>query len=152
MTTESGATTAEDLTTSDNVVGASVGGFFARDNYSNDELIAATKVTNAKVYNKDGDKIGWLDEVVLNKHTGQVEYVVLAVGGFLGIGERYHPLPWSMLRYDVELSGYVVDIDRDQLEGAPSYAATEEVDWADRQWGQRLSDYYGVRPYWAEIA
>lgn len=125
MTTESGATTAEDLTTSDNVVGASVGGFFARDNYSNDELIAATKVTNAKVYNKDGDKIGWLDEVVLNKHSGQVEYVVLAVGGFLGLGERYHRLPWERLVYDEDKGGYNIDLTGDEVRGAPHFSRDE---------------------------
>ena len=116
------------------------------------QLIAAAKVGGTPVYNRRGERLGTVEDVMLDKRSGRVAYAVMAFGGFLGIGERYHPLPWSMLRYDVELSGYVVDIDRDQLEGAPSYAATEEVDWADRQWGQRLSDYYGVRPYWAEIA
>jgi hypothetical protein len=75
----------------------------------------------------------------------------MGFGGFLGIGERYHPLPWPMLRYDVEVGGYLVDIGREQLEAAPSYAATEEVDWADRNWGKQVSDYYGIRPYWAEV-
>lgn len=116
-----------------------------------EQLIAAAKVGGTPVFNRRAERLGTVEDVMLDKRSGRVAYAVMAFGGFLGIGERYHPLPWSMLRYDVELGGYMVDLDRDQLEGAPSYAATDEVDWADRQWGQRVSDYYGVRPYWAEI-
>ncbi len=47
----------------------------------------------------------------------------MSFGGFLGIGEKYHPLPWGILSYSPEHDGYVVDIDRDRLEGAPSYAS-----------------------------
>ena len=125
MTTDTGATTIEDLQTDDNVIGASVGGFFAQGNYSNDELIAATKVTNAKVYNKDGDKIGWLDEVVLEKRTGRVAYVVLAVGGFLGIGERYHRLPWERLVYDEDKKGYNIDLTGEEVRSAPHFSRDE---------------------------
>lgn len=125
MTTDTGATTAEDLRTEDNVTGASVGGFFARDNYSDGDLIAATKVTNTKVYNKDGDKVGWLDEVVLEKTSGRVAYVVLAVGGFLGIGERYHRLPWERLVYDESKGGYNIDLTGDEVRSAPHYSRDE---------------------------
>lgn len=125
MTTETGATTIEDLKTEANVTGASVGGFFAQGNYSDHDLIAATKVTNAKVYNKDGDKIGWLDEVVLEKVSGRVAYVVLAVGGFLGFGERYHRLPWERLVYDEDKKGYNIDLTGDEVRAAPHYSREE---------------------------
>jgi hypothetical protein len=115
------------------------------------ELISATKVAGTPVYNRHGERLGTVEEVMLDKRSGQVAYAVMGFGGFLGIGERYHPLPWPMLRYDVEVGGYLVDIGREQLEAAPSYAATEEVDWADRNWGKQVSDYYGIRPYWAEV-
>src|SRR3712207_7751687 len=45
----------------------------------------------------------------------QVSYAVMSFGGFLGIGERYHPLPWEALTYDTRLGGYVVDVARDRL-------------------------------------
>ena len=115
------------------------------------ELIAAAKVGGTPVYNRHGERLGTVEDVMLDKRSGRVAYAVMSFGGFLGIGERYHPLPWSLLRYDVELGGYIVDIDRSQLEKAPSYAASEEADWADRNWGKQVSDYYGVRPYWAEV-
>jgi hypothetical protein len=49
----------------------------------------------------------------------------MSFGGFLGIGKRYHPLPWNMLHYDPERSGYIVPLEREDLEKAPHYEADE---------------------------
>jgi hypothetical protein len=66
----------------------------------------------------------------------------MSFGGFLGMGERYHPLPWRMLTYDTRQDGYVVDLDRDQLKGAPSY--TSEADWLREH--DRIDAYYPIPP------
>ena len=87
------------------------------------QLIAAGKVGGTPVYNRHAERLGTVEDVMLDKRSGRVAYAVMSFGGFLGIGERYHPLPWSVLHYDVDLGGYLVDLDRDRLEGAPSYAA-----------------------------
>jgi hypothetical protein len=79
---------------------------------------------------------------MVDKVSGQVAYAVLAVGGFLGLGETYHPLPWRALTYDTRLDGYVVDIDRTVLTDAPSHGR-EEDPFADPAYGGRLDDYYG---------
>jgi hypothetical protein len=71
----------------------------------------------------------------------------MSFGGFLGIGERYHPLPWSVLRYDRKLEGYVVNLTRQQLERAPTYTADERPDYDDPAWGRKVYDYYG-QPFW----
>ena len=78
---------------------------------------------------------------MVDKITGQVAYAVMSFGGFLGLGDSYHPLPWKALTYDVKLGGYVVDLDKDRLEGAPSYRSGEDP-FADPAFGPRLSDYY----------
>ena len=72
----------------------------------------------------------------------------MSFGGFLGIGERYHPLPWATLKYDTEQGGYVVGLTKQQLEGAPTYAAHERPAWEDRAYETRLHDYYKTTPYW----
>jgi hypothetical protein len=64
------------------------------------------------------------------------------------MGDRYHPLPWHVLTYDTSQGGYVVDLDRSRLEGAPAYGTSETPNWSDRGWGQQVHDYYGARPYW----
>jgi sporulation protein YlmC with PRC-barrel domain len=106
-------------------------------------LIAASQVNGTAVYNRAGEKLGSIYDVMLEKQSGKAEYAIMSFGGFLGIGDRYHPLPWNVLNYSSSQGGYVVDIDRSRLEGAPSYAAGETRMWDDPAYGRRVSDYYG---------
>ena len=106
-------------------------------------LISADKVTGTNVYNRQGDKLGDVYDVMINKRSGQVAYAIMSFGGFLGMGESYHPLPWRALTYDTNQGGYVVDIDRNRLENAPYYSAGAEPDWTDRAYGQKVDRYYG---------
>jgi hypothetical protein len=55
-----------------------------------------------------------------------------------------------VLRYDSNLGGYVVNIDRSKLEGAPSYETSDSSRWDDDTWGGRVNDYYG-RPSGSDI-
>jgi hypothetical protein len=111
-------------------------------------LISSDKVEGTPVYNRQGDKMGTIHTLMLDKVSGRVAYAVMSFGGFLGIGDRYHPLPWDVLTYDTSQGGYLVDIDRNTLERAPSYGSTETPDWSDRSWDERLHGHYGARPYW----
>jgi hypothetical protein len=110
-------------------------------------LISADKVTGTVVYDGAGDKLGSIETLMIDKARGHVEYAVLASGGILGFGSRHFPLPWSQLRYDTHLGGYVVQLTREQLETAPSYAPDEPVDLADTAWGERMHSYYGPSFY-----
>ncbi len=104
-------------------------------------VIAASKVNGTSVYNTAGEKLGSVYDVMLDKVSGKAEYAVLSFGGFLGIGDKYHPLPWNQLRYDTNQGGYVVNIDRSRLEGAPAYAAGEMGAWDDTR-GRDIDAYY----------
>jgi hypothetical protein len=111
-------------------------------------LISASKVEGTNVKNRAGEKLGSIYQIMIDKHTGKVPYAVMSFGGFLGIGERFHPLPWSMLTYDSNEDAYIVDLDKRRLEGAPTFGRDERINWEDRAWGQRVHDYYNVPPYW----
>lgn len=111
-------------------------------------LIGADQVQGTAIYNPHGDDLGSVEDVMIDKVTGRIAYAVVGFGGFLGIGNRHYPLPWEKLKYDTSMGGYVVDLDKHTLEGAPSYADDEPVTWEDRAWGKRVYDYYGARPYW----
>jgi sporulation protein YlmC with PRC-barrel domain len=111
-------------------------------------LISADKVEGTAVYNREGDKLGSIQTVMIDKVSGKVAYAVMSFGGFLGIGDRYHPLPWDVLTYDTSQGGYVVDRDRSMLEGAPTYGTSETPNWGDPGWNQQVHDYYGARRWW----
>jgi len=106
-------------------------------------LISSTKVEGTKVYGPDGEHMGSVDCFVVDKISGKVPYAVMSFGGFLGIGERYHPLPWAALKYDTGVGGYVVNITRDQLEAGPTFARDEEP-WSDPDYGRNLHSHYGL--------
>lgn len=92
------------------------------DNYDQpNALITAEKVSGTDVYNEAEERLGTIDSIVIDKFSGEVAYVVMSFGGFLGIGEKFHPLPWDVLEYDTKLGGYRVDLDRDDLIDAPAY-------------------------------
>jgi hypothetical protein len=110
------------------------------------ELIGSDKVEGTAVYRPNGVKIGNIARVMIGKQSGKVGYAVMSFGGFLGIGEDYYPLPWSLLTYNPRLEGYEVNISDTQLQGAPRYDTSENWDWNGRT--RAVDDYYGVQPGW----
>lgn len=108
-------------------------------------LIASDKVEGTAVYGRDGERIGSIQRIILEKRGGRVAYAVLSFGGFWGIGDDYYPLPWEKLTYDESLDGYRIDLTKEQVEAAPRYK--DDEDWY-RNNGRSVYDYYGVPPYW----
>ena len=109
-------------------------------------LISSELIRGTKVLNPQGEHLGTIINVMIDKQTGQVAYSVMSFGGFLGIGEKYHPLPWHMLNYDQAKGGYVIELDKERLAAAPSYALTDPIRWEDNEWRTRLDDYYTGTP------
>lgn len=108
-------------------------------------LIASNRVEGTAVYDRAGERLGDVYNLMIDKHSGQVAYAVMSFGGFLGIGESYHPLPWKSLDYSTKQGGFVVDVTREQLEGAPQYGRDDDP-WRDPAYGRSVHDHYGV-PY-----
>jgi sporulation protein YlmC with PRC-barrel domain len=113
-----------------------------------EKLIGSDKVEGTPVYRSDGSQVGEIERVMIDKISGKVAYAVMSFGGFMGIGEDYYPLPWSLLTYNPTLGGYEVNITEAQLKGAPKFNKYETWDWSDRERGEKVYDYYGVGPYW----
>lgn len=107
------------------------------------DLIASDKVEGTPVFDNRGEKIGKVHNFMVGKRSGKVAYAVMSFGGFLGIGEKYHPLPWDQLGYHEARGGYVIDADKERLMRAPSHATGEDA-FARPEYGRR------VREYWAD--
>ena len=106
-------------------------------------VISSDRVEGTSVYNSMGDKLGSIDDLMIDKHSGQVRYAVLEFGGFLGMGSDRYPMPWNMLKYDTDLGGYVVPLDKAKLENAPRYESERTPEYSD-DYGRKVYDYYGV--------
>ena len=107
-------------------------------------LIGSDKVEGTAVYGADGNKIGTIERVMIDKLSGKVSYAVLSFGGFLGIGDDHYPLPWQSLKYDINLGGYVTGITEAKLQNAPKYGNDNSWNWSDPVRTRAVNDYYGA--------
>lgn len=109
-----------------------------------ENLISSEKVEGTTVYNRAGEKLGTINNFMVGKRNGRVEYAVMSFGGILGMGESFRPLPWDVLDYSTEKGGYVVDLDKDTLKNGPSFERGNEPRF-DREYGERVHSHYGSR-------
>ena len=109
--------------------------------------ILASKVQGKPVYNSKGEKIGHVEDLVLDKLSNNIEFAVLGSGGVLGMGEKFYPVPWSLLDYDPDMGGYVVPLSEDTLDTAPAYRL-EDLTKNDANIRVETFDYYKALRYW----
>ena len=110
------------------------------------DVISSDRVEGTSVYNETGEKLGSIDDLMIDKRSGEVRYAVLEFGGFLGMGTDRYPLPWSALKYDTDKEGYVVPIDKAQLKDAPHYADGDRPEYSSA-YGRQIHDHYGIDRY-----
>ena len=111
--------------------------------------ILASKVKGTPVYNSNGDRMGTVEDIVLDKMSNNIMFAVLGSGGMLGMGEKFRPIPWSVLDYDPDKGGYVVPVSKEVLENAPSYRM-EDLTSDDGEESIRAEafSYYNAERYW----
>jgi sporulation protein YlmC with PRC-barrel domain len=110
--------------------------------------IRAKKVLGSNVTDRSGKKIGEVEDVVLDKESNSILFAVIGFGGFLGIAEKYHPVPWAALDYDESQGSYVVDYTKEQLQAAPAGSIDELTRGDGLQFRDRTYDYYKAPRYW----
>ena len=110
--------------------------------------IRAKKVIGTNVKDGTGEKLGQVEDIVLDKQSNQIMFAIVGFGGVLGMGEKYHPVPWSTLDYDKDENSYVVNLSKEQLKAAPA----DSIDELTRNDGLAYRDktyaYYKAKPYW----
>ncbi|MBL0767985.1 PRC-barrel domain-containing protein [Sphingopyxis sp. DHUNG17] len=106
-------------------------------------LISSDKVEGTTVYNPEGEKLGSIANVMIDKRSGKSEYAVMEFGGLFGLGSDQYPLPWDMLTYDTDVGGYVVNLSKEQLDGAPRYPR-EQMPAYDDAYGRSVYSHYGL--------
>ena len=106
-------------------------------------LVASDRVEGAPIFGHDGEKIGTIERLMLDKMSGAVAYAVVRHSGFLGADSHRYPLPWNSLKYDMQRQCYETDLTLDELRAGPSELDGEAFDWGDR------SQTYPHPNYWA---
>ncbi|CEJ86877.1 PRC-barrel domain protein (modular protein) [Hyphomicrobium sp. GJ21] len=111
-------------------------------------LISAGKVQGTPVLSAEGETLGEIYDVMLEKRSGKIAYALMSFGGILGIGTKYHPLPWHALKYVPDAGGYVVGIPREALRSGPTLDDTNA--W-DRRLTETIDGYYQEWPRHSDV-
>jgi hypothetical protein len=113
------------------------------DESTDTDIISSDKVEGTHVYNEAGEKLGSIDHLMIDKRTGQVRYAVLEFGGLFGVGADRYPIPWTKLRFATAKGGYVTDLAKDSLVGAPKYSM-ERAPTYMADFGRSIDGFYGI--------
>ena len=113
---------------------------------SNHQLATVKCVLGEPVFSAAGGKIGKIEDLMIEKESGRTLYALMAFDGFLGMGTRYYPVPWSMLDYKPAVHGFVVPMTSAELDGVHS-VGDREVE-QEIEWRERVHEFYGAAPYW----
>lgn len=111
-------------------------------------MICASKVIGTNVKDPAGQKIGEIEDVVLDKRSNSIVFAIVGFGGLLGMAEKYHPIPWASLTYDSDENAYVVSYTKEQLQAAPAGSLEELTRQGDLSMRDRTYAYYKADPYW----
>ncbi|MGF1548988.1 MAG: PRC-barrel domain-containing protein [Sphingomonadaceae bacterium] len=107
-------------------------------------LISSKKVEGTPVVNRDGEHLGRIDAVMIDKYTGRVAYAIMSFGGLFGLGSSLFPLPWPLLDYEEEQDGYVLDISKEELKDAPRFEPNDAPEF-DPDYRRRVILFYRPR-------
>jgi hypothetical protein len=119
----------------------------ATDRYTR-ALINSNQVEGTAVFNVGGERLGSIDCMMIDKQNGHVAYAVMAFGGFLGLGEKRHPVPWASMTYDTSKDGYVIPLSKEELKTAPTLDPDQYKQLGDPDYDAAVYTHYKAEPYW----
>ena len=105
-----------------------------------DRLHRVSKVIGSDVRNKSGDKIGDIRDLVLDDR-GTVKLAIVSTGGFLGVGDRLHAVPWEAMTLGPK-DDHILDIDKARLQAAPGFTSKTWPNLGDDHWLADNRRYY----------
>lgn len=111
-------------------------------------IMSASTLEGDDIVNRQGEKLGELDEIMLDVATGRIAYAVLSTGGFLGLGDKLFAIPWRALTLDPENHCFILDVDKARLEQAPGFDKDHWPTMAEQSWATEVHTFYAQRPYW----
>ncbi len=120
----------------------SMGSVFADRGDLFDQPQRLNELMGKDVINRQGESLGSLEDLVSGAD-GNIEYMVLAMGGILGLGARLVAMPVDAVSPTMTGEERIsVDVQIAQLEAAPTFSRDNYPDFTDRQWQQEARGYF----------
>lgn len=92
------------------------------------ELTGASTLTGDPVSNKKEENLVEIEGIMLETHNGKARYVVLAFGGYLGMGDILFSVPWDALSLDTESNHFILDLEKGRLNDALGFDLDLDLD------------------------
>ena len=128
-------------------------GSFAADRDLPWHLVKGSTFIGADVENPQGQNLGDIKDIVIDRASGRITYAVVSFGGFLGMGEKLFAVPWGAFAQPrADKDKFVLDVDKERLKNAPGFDQNNWPQMASREWVTSLYSYYNVPPYWTASA
>ncbi|MBN9230088.1 MAG: photosystem reaction center subunit H [Legionella sp. 40-6] len=105
-------------------------------------VVKSGEITGVKVLNATHEDLGDIAEVVIDKLSGKVNYLVLDFGGFLGFGNKFFAVPWNRFHYDKNEDCFILDVDKQRLQDAPGFDKDHWPDFASPTFSSSINQYY----------
>ncbi len=102
----------------------------------------ATDVIGMEVRNLSDEKLGKVEDVIVNLGAGRASYVILSTGGLFGLGDKLIVVPTERFDFRPEEKKLRLDADKDLIKNAPGYEKNRLPDWGDDGWSTKLDEYY----------
>ena len=109
-------------------------------------VLSLSTLTGHRVQNAAGEDLGKIEDLVFDESSGRILYAVLSFGGFLGMGNRLVAIPWVRLRLQSDHKGFILNIDNETLEHAPSFDKEHWPDMSLPEWRDRTETYFAYNP------
>lgn len=108
------------------------------------KFLTASSVIGDKVLNTHEERLGTIKDIMIDLSGGKIEYVVIELGGFLGIGEKFFAVPYSLLKVDPKNEAFILNQDKETLKNAPGFDKDH--------WPETNSHYYDSSTiYWGDF-
>lgn len=107
------------------------------------EILKAKDLIGMKVENPQAEKLGSVEDIVLTGDRNRVAFAVISTGGAMGIGEKYHAVPWpAFSRSTADAKVLLINKDKAALEKSPSFEKNNWPDMAQAQWTKMVHEFY----------
>jgi sporulation protein YlmC with PRC-barrel domain len=113
-----------------------------REKTAMEQADRVSKIIGKKVVSQKGEDLGKIEDLMLSKEAC-LDYIILAPGGLLGTGDRLIPIPWKALKTGAQADTIIIDMDKSQLEKAPSFESKTWPNLTDSEWYGKMREFFG---------
>jgi len=110
-------------------------------------LQKASKVIGTSVKNLQDEKLGKVENLLLDLAAGRVVTVIVSSGGFLGLGDELSAVPPSAFRFSPDRNTLQLDASKEMLSSAPHFKADQWPDFDQPSYAVGVYRAYRVEPY-----